>query len=386
MYFSKEIGESLTFKFSQAAKEMKSQGKEIISLGLGEPDFKTPQYIIDETINAINNGQTGYSMSQGLPELRGNIANRATMDYGVKYDSMEVIVTPGIKASIYMALSSILMPYDEFIIISPYYVSYPHLIKLAEPTAIINIVPLNKDNYSLDINKIEDVINDRTKCIIINSPHNPTGMCLNKLEIESLIDICLKNNIYLLSDEVYEKLTYKNNSFISFASYPNIKDKLILTNGYSKSYAMTGWRIGYTIAPKPIIHKMNLMQQHINTNTCTFVQKGACSIYKHDQTHIDSYIEELELRMNYFHNMINDSHVMKGVMPQGGFFYFADISKTKLTSNDYCVKLLKETGIASTPGVAFGYDWDNYVRFSLSTSMNTIKRACNLIEKFNEQF
>lgn len=384
MHFSKEIGESLTYKFAQAAGEMKAQGREIISLGLGEPDFSTPDYVVDATIEAMKGGYTHYSATQGLPELRKKIAERATADYGVNYDASEVIVLPGIKPAVYDALAAILEPFDEVINITPYYVSYPSMIKLAEPTAEIVNVALNRD-FTLNADGLKKAFNKNTKAILVNSPHNPTGMMFSKKEVEMIIELCLDNDTYLIADEVYEKLTYSGSAFTSFARYPEIKEKLVFTNGYSKSHAMTGWRLGYAVGPKTVIARMNKIQQHVNTNTCTFIQKGACAIYDHEPEHLISYVKELEMRVAFFDEAIQQIKIFKGTKPKAGFFYFVDISATGMDSNSFCVKLLQETGIATTPGLAFGYEWDDHVRFSLAVPMSTLERAVKLMKEFAER-
>ncbi len=385
MFFSKEISKSLTLEFAQAARAMKSEGKDIISLGLGEPDFKTPGYINEATINALEQGYTNYSAAQGLSDLRRLISLSINNEYGSDYKTEDVIITPGAKAAIYMALASLLEPFDEVLNITPYYVSYPSMVKLAEPTAEIVDVALD-NTFSLDIELLKKRITDRTKCLLINSPHNPTGMVFPKETIEEIISICIENNIYIVSDEVYDKLIYPDMQYTSFASYTQIKDRLVIVNGYSKSHAMTGWRLGYALAPKSIMMKMNRIQQNINTNTCTFIQKGACAIYTNKSNHLDDYLLDLKKRMTFFHEEINKTNSISGIMPKGGFFYFADISKTNLDSNSFCVKLLNETGIASTPGIAFGYDWDNYVRFSVAVSMEILKKAIILIRGFDEKY
>lgn len=381
MFFSKEVGESLTYKFAQTAGEMKAQGREIISLGLGEPDFKTPQYVVDATIKAMNDGFTHYSATQGWPELRTKISENSNKVYGSDYTAADVIVTPGIKASVYFALSAVLEPNDEIIIISPYYVSYPAMVKLAEPTAEIKYVTLNKD-FTLDINALKAAITNKTTAILINSPNNPTGMVLSKEEVESVVGLAVENDFYIISDEVYEKLVFTGQVHTSFGKYPEIKDKLIICNGFSKSHAMTGWRLGYAIGARDVIAKMNKLQQHINTNTCTFIQKGACSIYENEPTHIKPYVEQLEQRIDFFDKEINSLEYTCGVKPKAGFFYFVDISKTGLDSNTFCSDLLWKTGIASTPGLAFGADWDDHVRFSFAVPMETLERAIRLMKGY----
>lgn len=381
MHFEKEVGESLTYKFAQAAGEMRAQGKEIISLGLGEPDFKTPNYVIEATTKAMHDGFTHYSATQGWPELRKLIAEDCNKSYGSDYTLNDVIVTPGIKAAVYFSLAAILEPDDEIILISPYYVSYPAMVKLAEPKAKIVNVKLNND-FTLDADKLNAAFNEKTKAILINSPNNPTGMVLSKDEIEMIVKLAIDNDAYIISDEVYEKLVYSGYKHMSFGLYNEIRDKLIICNGYSKSHAMTGWRLGYAIGAHDMIAKMNKLQQHINTNTCTFIQVGACSIYKNEPIHIKPYIRELEKRIEYFDTELNKLPYIKAVKPKSGFFYFVEISSMGVDSNTFCADLLKKTGIASTPGVAFGPEWDNHVRFSIAVPMSTLERAVGLLNDY----
>lgn len=381
MHFEKEVGESLTYKFAQAAGEMRAQGKEIISLGLGEPDFKTPDYVVEATTKAMQDGFTHYSATQGWPDLRKLIAKDCNESYGSSYSLNDVIVTPGIKSAVYFALAAILEPMDEIILISPYYVSYPAMVKLAEPTAKIVNVTLSK-NFSLDVEKLKNAFNKNTKAILINTPNNPTGMVLSKEEVELVVQLAKENGAYIVSDEVYEKLVYSGSKHTSFGLYQEIKDRLIICNGYSKSHAMTGWRLGYAIGANDVIAKMNKLQQHINTNTCTFVQVGACSIYKNEPEHIAPYVKELEKRIEYFDTELNKLPYINAVRPKAGFFYFVNISSTGVDSNTFCADLLKKTGIASTPGVAFGPEWDSYVRFSIAVPMTTLERAVGLLNNY----
>ncbi len=379
MHFEKEVGESLTYKFAQAAGEMRAQGKEIISLGLGEPDFKTPDYVVEATMKAMQDGFTHYSATQGWPELRKLIADDCNKSYGSSYSMNDVVVTPGIKSAVYFSLAAILEPGDEIILISPYYVSYPAMVKLAEPTAKIVNVTLAND-FTLDAEKLKAAFNKNTKAILVNSPNNPTGMVLSTSEVELIVRLAKDNDAYIISDEVYEKLIYSEHKHTSFGLYQEIKDRLIICNGYSKSHAMTGWRLGYAIGAHDVIAKMNKLQQHINTNTCTFVQVGACSIYKNEPVHIVPYVKELEKRIDYFDSELNKLDYIKGIKPKAGFFYFIDISAVGVDSNTFCADLLKKTGIASTPGIAFGPEWDDHVRFSIAVPMSTLERAVELMK------
>ena len=381
MIFAKEVGESLTYQFAQAAAEMKAQGREIISLGLGEPDFKTPQYVLDATAAAMNEGFTHYSATQGLPEFRELIAKDMNTKFEANYRAADIVVTPGIKPAVFFALSALLEPGDEVVLFSPYYVSYPAMVKLAEPQAKIVNVALD-DGFQLDPEKLRSAINPKTKCILFNNPNNPTGKVFTKQETDLLVSLALENDAWIISDEVYEKLVYRNVEHIGLASYPEIRHRLIVTNGFSKSHAMTGWRLGFAIGAHEAIVKINRLQQHINTNTCTFIQKGACSIYTHQPDHIPPYVEELQCRIDFFHHELNQLPYMKAVKPSAGFFCFADIAATGMTSNSFCADLLKTTGIASTPGIAFGPEWDHYVRFSFAVPMATLERASGLLKTY----
>lgn len=381
MRFEKEVGESLTYAFAKAAGEMKAQGREIISLGLGEPDFTTPDYVTEAAINAIKAGFTHYSATQGWPELRKLIAEDCNKNYGSAYTMNDVIVTPGIKAAVYFSLAAILEPGDEIILVSPYYVSYPAMVKLAEPTAKIVNVALSED-FTLNVEKLKSAFNQNTKAILINTPNNPTGMVLSKEEVELVVSLAQEHDAYIISDEVYEKLVYSGYRHTSFGAYQQIKDRLVICNGYSKSHAMTGWRIGYAIGASSVIAKMNKLQQHINTNTCTFVQVGACSIYKNEPTHISPYVAELEKRIAYLDAELNKLPYITAVPPKAGFFYFVDISKTGVDSNTFCSDLLRKTGIATTPGIAFGPEWDSYVRISFAVPMDTLQRAVGLLKEY----
>jgi len=382
MEFSQEILATPTKEFADAVNIRRSMGGRIISLGLGEPDLKTPEYIIDATTKAIYDGYTNYCSALGLKELRVLIAEDASKMYNNEITLNEVVITPGIKSAVYSALAAIIEPNDKVGMITPCYIAYPAMIKMAEPTARIIPIDLNKD-FTFNIDKIVSTIESGIKCLIINSPNNPTGAIIKYSDMKIIVDKCLEYKVYLLSDEVYDKMTFFTNKHISFGEFPEIKDYLIIANGYSKSHAMTGWRLGYAIAPKWICDRVGKIQFNTNTNTCTFIQKGACSIYYNEQGHIAPYVEELEQRISFFHDAINKMQNIEGIKPKGGFFYFANIEKSKLTSNQYCAKLVVETGIACTPGIAFGESWDNYIRFSLAVPMQTIKEAVVLLKEFD---
>ncbi|HHT55548.1 MAG TPA: pyridoxal phosphate-dependent aminotransferase [Acholeplasma sp.] len=379
MRFSKIIKPSPTLKLGDLARQKQAEGHKVISLALGEPDFKTPSYILDATSKAMYDGYTHYSTPQGLIELRKSIKLDYKKRFNANYDESEIIVFPGAKAAIFASLAALLEPNDEVIIISPYYVSYPPMIKLAEYEASFIDIPLNND-FSLPIDKIKQAININTKVLILNYPNNPTGRLLTLAEVKEVVNIVKNNNLHLISDEIYEKLIFGENKFISFASFPEIKDKTIIINGYSKAYAMTGFRIGYALASKEIVNKMNLFNQNTNTNTNTFVQRGVLSIYENEDRHIYEYNKILRKRIDYLHEEINKIPYFKGIKPEGGFYYFIDISKTKMGSTEFANLLIDKYQIVTTPGISFGEKWDNYIRISLSVSLETMKEAVKILK------
>lgn len=372
MRFSSEIKESPTLKLGEIARARKALGKNVISLALGEPDFKTPDFVINATKKALDEGFTGYSTSQGLVELRTAIASDFKTRYNANYNSDEVIIFPGAKAAIFGVMASILEPNDEVIIISPYYVSYPAIIKLAEHESKIIDIALNED-FSLPIDKIKAAINKNTKCLILNFPNNPTGQLITEAEVNAIIKLVLDNNIYLLSDEIYDQMNFSDDKFISFSSYNEIKNNLFLINGYSKTYAMTGFRVGYILTSEKLMKKISIINQNINTNTNTFVQRGLLSIYENDNKHIKDYNKELKVRVNYIHHEINKIPFLRGIKPKGGFYYFVDISKTKMNSIEFSNYLIEKYGIVTTPGISFGENFDNYLRISVSTELEVLK-------------
>lgn len=330
----------------------------------------------------MKEGKTHYANSQGVLELRQAIVKDLNNVYGCDYNSDEVVIAPGVKPASYFALVSLLEPSDEVVIISPYYLSYPSNIALAEPTAKIKIVDLN-DDLSLNSKALREAVNDKTKAILVNSPNNPAGSMFSKKEVEDICDIASSHpNTYIISDEVYDRLIYKGEIHHSFLSEKQIKDKLVLVNGYSKSHAMTGFRLGYALANKTLAKKMALFAQQTITNTSTPLQYGALEIYKHPWDHIPKYCDSLEERMTLFHNEINKHPYFKGQLPKCSFYYWANIDASNKSSIELCNDLLEKVGVVATPGITFGNKWNNYVRFSISSSKSEIVRAIDRIKNY----
>lgn len=382
MHFTGDVKEALNHKYSDMAEEMKAQGRDVISLCVGEPDMKTPEYIIEAIYKAMKDGNTRYSNCQGIKELRKAIALNNNEVYGSDYTLDEVMVAPGVKPASYFALASLLEPNDEVVIISPYYLSYPSNVALAEPTAKMVYVCLNED-LTLNVEALDKAVNDNTKAILVNSPNNPAGSMFSKEEVEAIASIALKHpNTYIISDEVYDRLVYKGEVHHSFASVKGLKEKLVVVNGYSKSHSMTGYRLGYALCNKALAKKMSLFAQQTITNTSTPLQYGALAIYNHPWDHIEPYNDYLEERMTYFHNELNKHPYFEGRLPRCSFYYWADISASGKKSIAFCDDLLDKTGIVATPGVTFGEEWDNYIRFSIASPMETLKKAIDRIKDY----
>lgn len=374
MKFREEISKSLTLEFAEAARIRREEGMEVYSLGLGEPDFRTPQYLIDEVNRVLNKGNSKYSSPLGIYNLRKAISEFLNNSYNIITSADQITVTPGAKQALQIVLMALLEPMDEVIMISPSYVSFIPQIYLAEPTAIIQEVPLNKDDFSLDIKKLEEKISTKTKAILINSPHNPTGSMLTKEEILGISEIAKKNNIYVISDEVYSLLNFSGKKHFSIGAIDGMGELTFTINGLSKSHAMTGWRIGYFSAPKKFMTKVLKIQQHINTNTCSFIQEASLLAFKNPPDHLKEYNNKLLKRTEMINNYFK-SHPssLKLSSPQGGFFAFFNISGYNMNSNEYCARLIKEKGVALTPGIAFGEAWDQFVRLSFAVEDEILK-------------
>jgi len=382
MIISNELNESLTLKFAQTARSLKQQGRKIISLGLGEPDFETPKHIIDATYKAMLEGFTRYSDSLGLQDLRIAVSEKLQTDNQSKYEPGQIVITPGAKQAIYLSLCALLLPDDEVINFTPYYVSYVPMAKIAEPRCVIHHIKMNKTDFSIDFEYLESRINSKTKVILLNSPNNPSGKIFNLCELEKISQLAIKHNLFVISDEIYEKLCFGNEKHISIASLPGMNERTFLVNGFSKAYSMTGWRIGYVACPKPFISNMNKLQQHINTNTCTFIQKGAVAALLGEHKFIEEYNLKLKQRFDLLSKYIAKQDKIKCFIPQAGFFAFADISKLKMDSNDFCSQLLEKTGVAITPGIACGNDWDDHIRISLAVEEDVLASALDLFMDF----
>ena len=368
-----EIKPSETIRVSNKLKELKDKGFETIDFGVGEPDFKLFDNIKNKGIDAIKEDKNKYTTVSGILTLKKEIINKLKRDNLLDYNQDEIIISNGAKHSLYNAIFALSNPGDEFIIIKPYWVSYVDQIKLCNATPIF----ADSDNLDVKADLIEKKITNKTKAIIINSPSNPSGKIIPKDELLKIANLAIKHDLYIISDEVYEYYSY-DNSFISIASLNDeIKKRTITVNSCSKSYAMTGLRIGYIAASKEIIKLINSFQGHITSNVSNISQEMAVEALKLTKNDLNEIINNFKEKRDY---VINELNINLSI-PNGAFYVFIPINKTNLNSVDFAEKLLIEEKIAVVPGIAFGME--NYVRLSYSLDKDSLIKG---IERFKSFF
>jgi aspartate aminotransferase len=371
---------SLTLSIDSKAKAMKAEGIDVCSFGPGEPDFDTPEHIKAAAIAALEAGFTKYTPSSGIPELRQAIADKLLGENGIDYKPSQIIVSCGAKHSCANAILATCQPGDEVIIPSPYWLSYPEMVRIAGAEPVF--VPTTEENgWKITPDDFENAMTPRTKMIILNSPGNPTGAVYSKKELEAIAAVAAEEEILILSDEIYEKLVYDNAKHVSIASLgQEYRDLTITVNGFSKAYAMTGWRLGYLGAPEPIAKAIDSIQSHFTSNACSFAQKGGLAALKGDQQAISDMREEFDLRREYMLDRFSKLNNVSVVRPQGAFYVLANISKLGLTSQNFSDRLLSKANVAVVPGIAFGDD--RTIRFSYATSLDVIKKGMDRFEEF----
>ncbi len=384
----KEIDASPTMMVAAEAKKLKSEGVDVIDLSMGEPDFHTPHNIKDAGINAIEENRTRYTLNQGTNELRIAISAKLKRDNDLDYNLNEIIVSSGAKQSVYNSILATVNPGDEVIIPAPYWVSYPAMVSLAGGKSIV-IDTDEKTGFKINPEQLLSVMTPKTKMLILCNPSNPTGSAYTKKELEAIAEIVLKNNFYVLVDEIYEKLVYDDFEFTSFASIdPELKKKTILVNGISKTYAMTGWRIGYTAAPENVVNAINKIQSHTTSHASSISQHAAIEAVAGPQYVISEMLEEFRNRREYFYNELTSIKGITCYKPEGAFYLFPNISyylhtKSKIlkveNSFDFAMHLLYEAHLAVVPGSAFGKE--GYLRLSYATSMDHLHEAIFRLKK-----
>ena len=375
-----QLTPSLTLSIDSKAKAMKAEGIDVCGFGAGEPDFDTPEHIKAATISALQAGFTKYTPSSGIPELRQAIAEKLAADNGLTYRATQVVVSNGAKHSCFNAVLATCQPGDEVIIPAPYWVSYPEIVRLAGAEPVI-VATSERNGWKMSADDFENAMTPRTKMLIMNSPGNPTGSVYTSEELQAIVDVAAGEEIYILSDEIYEKLVYDDAKHVSVASLSKeAYDLTITVNGFSKSYAMTGWRLGYAAAPEAVARAMDSIQSHSTSNPSSFSQHGAVAALKGDQQPLADMREEFDLRRNYMFDRISKIPNVTAVKPQGAFYVLVNISQLGLTSQNFADRLLSKANVAVVPGAAFGDD--RTVRLSYATSIDIIKKGLDRFQDF----
>jgi aspartate aminotransferase len=374
------LSPSLTLAIDSKAKQLKAEGQDVVGFGAGEPDFDTPQHIKDAAVKALAEGFTKYTPSSGIPELRQAIADKFKRDNGLSYKPSQVIVSCGGKHSCYNVILATCADGDEVIIPSPYWLSYPEMVKLAGAKPVI-VPTTDKTEFKVTVEQLRNAITPRTRLFILNSPSNPTGSLYTREEIKALGDVCVEKGVLIMSDEIYEKLVYDGAEHVSVASFSQKHyEHTILVHGFAKAYSMTGWRLGYLAAPEPIAKAIDAIQSHSTSNPCSFAQKGAVAALTGPQDHLKSWLAEYAKRRGYAHQRLNNIPGISCVNAKGAFYLFPNISRLGLTSSDFCARLLEQEKVAAVPGIAFGAE--DYLRISYATSMANIEKGLDRIERF----
>lgn len=371
---------SMTLRIDAKAKQLKAEGKDVVGFGAGEPDFDTPEHIKEAAAKALAEGFTKYTPSAGTLELREAIAEKLYRENGLQYNPSQIVVSCGAKHSCYNAILATCQEGDEVLIPSPYWVSYPEMVKLAGAKPVI--VPTTASTgYKLLPDQLREHITERTRMLILNSPSNPTGVVYSSEELRALSDVCIEKGILILSDEIYEKLLYGGAKHVSVASFSEDHySHTIVINGFSKAYSMTGWRLGYLAAPEPIAKAVTAIQDHTTSNPTSFAQKGALAALKGPQDHLTIWLKEFDRRRRYALDRLRSMPGVDCVEPFGAFYLFPSIKALGLSSVDFCARLLDEEMVAAVPGAAFGAD--EGIRISYATSMSNLEKGLDRIERF----
>lgn len=389
----RKVPPSATLAVTARAQELKAQGADVVGFGAGEPDFDTPDYIKDAAVEALKAGKTKYTASAGIIELRTAIANKLKKENGIEYSPEQIVVNIGGKHSVYEAMQTVLEPGDEVILQTPYWVTYPETIKLAG--AVAKIIQTDKSNdYKITPSQLEEAITDKTAMLLINSPNNPGGFTYTPEELKAVAEVLEGTKVMVLSDEIYEKLICGDTRFVSFASLSeDAYNRTLTLNGFSKTFSMTGWRLGYTAGPLEVIKAMGRLQSHMTSNPVTFCQYAAiAALGRQAEQAIEKMRVEFERRGKYMAERLNSIEGVECPEPTGAFYCFPDVSSHYgrningaqiNASMDFAKALLEQTNVALVPGLPFGCD--NNVRLSFACSLEQITKGLDRLEEWLSQ-
>lgn len=370
---------SPTLRFTALAKQLQAEGKQVINLAAGEPDFDTPDFIKAAAIQAIQSGFTKYTPTTGTPDLKAAIAARLSRERGLSYKPEQIAVTCGAKQAIYNLLMVLVEQGDEVLIPSPYWVSYPEMVRLAGATPVeLRTDP--KTGFQLDPVAVAKACTPRTKVLILNSPSNPTGVVLSADCLKKLAQVAREKNLWIISDEIYSQLSYGTDSPSIAAVAPEVMDRTIVVDGVSKAYAMTGWRIGYLAGPKEVVDAASRLQDHSTSNPASISQKAAVAALNGDQSPIREMVKEFSWRRDFLVKRLKSIEKISFVEPHGAFYCFVDISASGMRSDPFAEKFLKESLVAVIPGSGFG--WDSCVRLSFALGRKDLEEGLNRFDQF----
>ena len=380
---------SSTMAIDSMYKNMKAQGIDVVGFGAGEPDFPTPDSIKEACIRALNENKTKYTAASGIIELKQAVCQRMKEDCGVDYTPSQVVIASGAKHNVYLTVRALVNPGDEVVIPAPYWVSYSEIVRMCGGIPVI-AQTREEDEFKLTPQELDEAITDNTKCVLFNSPSNPTGMMYTREELRALADVCIARDVYIIADEIYYKLVYDGREFVSVAALgEDVKERTILINGVSKSYAMTGWRIGYSLAPENITKIMSNYVSHSTAAPSTLSQWAAVEALTGPQDTVETMRQAFEERRNYMVDRVNSMELVSCLKPEGAFYIMMNIRKVLgkkcgdvvIDSCDTFASQLLEKGlVAVVPGS--GFDAPGYVRWSYATSLENIKEGMDRLEKF----
>ncbi len=381
--WARNVSPSPTLAVDAKAKALQAAGEDVCGFAAGEPDFDTPEHIKEACIAALKAGKTKYAPTPGIEPLRQALADKYLADYGLKYSPSQFVVSPGGKFSCYLTILAICSPGDEVIIPAPFWVSYPEMVKLAGATPKL-VLADDSTGFKLNPAQLEAAITPKTRLLIINSPSNPTGAVYTKPELEALVEVALRHNLYILSDEIYEHLTYDGARHFSPATFSkDAEARTIVVSGFAKTYSMTGWRLGTLVAPPPIAKACSELQSQMTSNATTFAQYGAVAALKEKektQAALTMMLAAFDRRRKFLHGELNKIEGVSCLLAQGAFYLFPNISKFGLKDIDFCNRLLDQEKVAAVPGSAFGAE--GYLRLSYATSDEIIAKGVARLAKF----
>ncbi len=381
--WARNVAPSPTLAIDAQAKAMLAAGEDVCGLAAGEPDFATPEHIVEAAIAALRAGRTKYAPSAGIEPLRKAIAARYGDEYGLKAAPNQVVVSPGGKFSCYLGIMAACSPGDEVIVPAPYWVSYPEMVKLAG--AIPRVVLAEQDSgFRLKPEQLEAAITPRTRMLILNSPSNPTGAVYSRSEMEAIVAVAVRHDLAILSDEIYEHLTYDGAGHVCVAAMgPEVESRTLTVSGFSKTYSMTGWRLGTLVAPPAVAKAAAEMQGQMSSNATTFAQYGALAALEEKEktrASLQRMLAAFDRRRKFLHGALVRIPGMECLLAQGAFYLFPDISRFGLPSQEFCSRLLEREKVAVVPGSAFGAE--GHVRLSYATSDETLSKASERIARF----